>query len=689
MARPPRPPKLRSDPAATYREAAQRFQAGDLKTAERLCTLLLAQMPKHADGLFLAAAVASTDGRAERAIELLDRFLAQRPDHGDAQRNRAQLLQRVGRIADAIAAYERVAKKDPTAENLVAYGNALLKAVETQRALAAFEAAVARDPQSAAAHRQRGTALLLLGRLEAATAAYRQSTVLDPASVAGWVNLAGALVQGRNRLEGIACYRRALSLEPQRATAAAALLHELQHACDWSGMAEVAAIVERQTTEALAQNRLPVETPFANVVRVDDPLRNLAIARATAADIERRMAGLGRRIALQNDRDPARRLRIGYLSADFGIHATMHLMRSFFALHDRADFEVAGYSIGKADSSDYRREVEASFDRFVDLAAEGVEAAAHRIAADRIDILVDLKGHTSGNRMEILALRPAPLQVAWLGFPGTTGARFIDYAVVDRVILPPDEAATFTEALCYLPDCYQVTDAGQPIADGPASRAELGLAEDGFVLASFNQAYKLEPAMFDLWADLLKAIPRSVLWLWRSNDAMEANLRRETEARGLGPDRLVFAPGMAKPQHLRRLALADLGLDTRICNGHTTTTDMLWAGLPVVALRGRHLASRVSASLLGAVGLPELLAEDLEGYRARVLHYAQEPDALAALRAKLAANRTTAPLFDTPRLARNLEAIYRTIWRRHCAGEPPSLLMPPAAPAAEGDACKD
>jgi len=672
MSRAPQPPRRLANPSADYRAAAEHFRAGRLAEAEALLGGILERDPVHADGLFLAAAIRSTRGDSGGALAALDRLLALDPGHERARRNRAALWLEAGRIPEAIASYREALASAPNPEDWVGLGNALIKAGELGPAIKAYDAAIALDGKSATAHRQRGSALLLQNRIEEAIAAYRRSAELEPRAAATWVNLGGALVRARRRGEAIDAFKRARAIEPERPTTLAAMLHELQHACDWPAVAEIAPIVDRQTAAALAAGRVPAETPFSNLVRLDDPARNRAIAEAAAGAVERRMAGLGQPIRHGNDREPERRLRIGYLSADFGAHATMHLLRSLFGLHDRSAVEIFAYSIGAADASAYRRDAEAGVDRFVDLAPLGARAAAERIAADAIDILVDLKGHTAGNRMDILALRPAPVQAAWLGFVGSTGARFIDYAMVDRIAVPPEAASGFSEALCYLPDSYFPTDGTQPIAAAPIRRTEERLPTDAFVLASFNQGFKLEPVMFDLWADLLREIPEAVLWLWRANDAMEANLRREWAVRGMAEARLVFGDSRPKPQHLRRLGLADLGLDTRICNGHTTTTDMLWAGLPVVAMLGRHMASRVSASLLAAIGLTELLAADLAGYRGLVLRYARDRAALAELKAKLARNRSSTPLFDTPRLARNLEHAYRAMWRRHCAGERPA-----------------
>ena len=301
-------------------------------------------------------------------------------------------------------------------------------------------------------------------------------------------------------------------------------------------------------------------------------------------------------------------------------------------------------------------------------------AAARRIYGDSIDILVDLKGYTRHNRLDIAALRPAPVQATWLGFPGTSGAGFFDYIVTDSIVTPQDEAAVYSEAFAVMPHCYQVNNDGQEIAPGPISRAEAGLPEGGVVLASFNNTYKLEPVMFTVWMDILKAVPDAVLWLLVNNPRAAENLRRAASAAGIDPARLIFADMMAKPQHLKRMGLADLVLDTRIYNGHTTTSDALWAGVPVLTLRGTHFASRVSASILSAFDLPELVMESLDDYRRLAVAVTTDPDRLAELKRKTARLRKDAPLFDTKGFARNLERGYAEMWRRYRAGEPVSEI---------------
>jgi predicted O-linked N-acetylglucosamine transferase (SPINDLY family) len=376
----------------------------------------------------------------------------------------------------------------------------------------------------------------------------------------------------------------------------------------------------------------------------------------------------------ERDLDPDRRLKIGYFTSDMHDHPVAHLTVGLFEHHDRSAIELSIYSHGRADASPWRRRAEAAADCFVDLHGLGHRAMAERIAADGTDILIDLNGHSSGAKMEALALRPSPLQALWLGYPASSGADFIDYMITDIVATPPEAAPDYSEALLWLPHAFQPNDDRQEIAAEATTRARWGLPADGVVFASLNQGFKIEPASFALWMELLRELPRSVLWLRSPSAEMLANLRREAVARGIAQERLIFADRPDKPVHLQRLSLADIALDTWMYNGHTTTSDALWAGVPVIALEGGHYASRVSASVLRAIGLPELIAQSPAEYRALALRYGRDASARAALRAKLAANRQTQPLFDTARFARNLEAGYREIWRRHVRQARPASI---------------
>ncbi|TAN54930.1 MAG: hypothetical protein EPN20_20950, partial [Magnetospirillum sp.] len=342
--------------------------------------------------------------------------------------------------------------------------------------------------------------------------------------------------------------------------------------------------------------------------------------------------------------------------------------------HDRDRFRITAYSCGEDDGSAMRRRLEGAFDRFVDLCPVDDAEAVRRIHGDEVDILVDLTGYTTGTRTAILAARPAPVQVNYLGFPGTMGADFIDYIIVDSIVAPPDQQPNFAERLVRLPHSYQANDTRRPIAAQRPSRSECGLPERGFVFCCFNNTFKITPILFDVWMRLLAMVPGSVLWLFQANDKVGDRLKAEAARRGVDPARLIFAARRDLPDHLARHDCADLFLDTLPYNAHTTASDALWAGLPVLTCRGGTFAGRVAASLLSAVGLPELITESREEYESLALALARDPARLAALRQKLRQNRHAAPLFDSAGFTRDLEAAYSRMWDTWCAGRCPEAF---------------
>jgi predicted O-linked N-acetylglucosamine transferase (SPINDLY family) len=357
-------------------------------------------------------------------------------------------------------------------------------------------------------------------------------------------------------------------------------------------------------------------------------------------------------------------------------------MRTVFGRHDRERFEIFTYSYGPDDGSDYRAQIAAESDHFVDLREAGDAQAARRIHTDGIHILVDLMGYVANCRPEVLALRPAPIQVNYLGYPGTMGADFMDYIVTDRVTTPPGDVPFIHEAIVYLPHTYQVTDDQQPIDPQPVTRADEGLPEAGTVYCCFNTLYKLEPAMFGAWMRILAGVAGSVLWLLAKPPEARENLRREAAAAGVDPARLVFAEGKHKPLHLARLGLADLVLDTRYYNAHTTTSDALWAGIPVLTWPGDGFPARVAASLLSAIDLPELIVPSLVDYEREAIRLGNDPAALAGLKMRVAEHRSTRPLFDTRRWVRGFEWALAAMWARYAAGEAPGEIAVPAEIAA-------
>jgi len=448
-------------------------------------------------------------------------------------------------------------------------------------------------------------------------------------------------------------------------------VHTLLSACAWSMLsAAVTSLRERVTKERSGEvspmGLLPL--PEADAGEQHQCARQYA--QQQYGDYLSRAPLWAARAPRERDR-----LRVGYLSADYHEHPTSFLLARVIELHDRARFEVFGYSCGLDSEDSMRRRMRAAFDSFRDIRLLSHEVAAQQIVDDEIDILVDLKGYTTNARLEILALRPAPVQATWLGYAGTLGhPRLADYLIGDPIVSPLQDGSHFTEALALMPNCYQPNDQQRAIGERP-SRAAAGLPANGFVFCSFNQSYKFTPEMFDLWCRLLGAVPGSVLWLLETIEAGADNLRREARARGVDPGRIVFAPKCSQVEHLARLQLADLALDTFPYTSHTTASDALWAGVPLLARQGETFASRASASIVHAAGLPDLVAGSAQDYYRLALALAAAPERLAQVRARLAADRMSCALFDSRRFTLDLERLLRRMWQGYRAGSMQPIVL--------------
>jgi predicted O-linked N-acetylglucosamine transferase (SPINDLY family) len=441
-----------------------------------------------------------------------------------------------------------------------------------------------------------------------------------------------------------------------------------REACRWAEAEAELALLRPALRAVPAQQ--PMETsPFSHAVLVDDPDEQLKVARHYALHVAGKLQPLPR----QRARDVGRRLRLGYLSADFRTHATSQLLVQVLERHDRQVFEVFALSTGPDDGSALRQRVVKAVEHFVELHGASHAQVAQRIRELGIDILVDLKGATYDTLLPVLAARPAPLQVTWLGFPGTTGAPYIDYLIGDPVVTPLADGAHFAEKIAQMPVCYQPND-GRRERPLPSARADWGVSEDALLLCGFHQSYKISKEVFDVWCALLRERDDAVLWLLQWNTNVQDRLRAEARARGIDAQRLVFAPVVPLQQHISRLACADIYLDTWPCNAHTTASEALWAGVPVVTLQGRAFAQRVASSLLHAVQLDELVCHDVDGYRDAVLALAADAPRRAALKAHLARQQYCSPLFDGSAYARDLEALLRRMWQQALSGAPPQHL---------------
>jgi predicted O-linked N-acetylglucosamine transferase (SPINDLY family) len=645
-------------------------------------------------------------GRFEAALASCDKALALRPDYVEALHNRGVALFSLNRLDEALASYDRALAINPSLAETHSYRATVLHELgRLDAALAGFDVALGIRPDHADALDGRGSVLQALHRPGDALAFHHRALQLRPDNAEALNNLGCALQQLKRHEEAVAWHDKALALRPAFADAlhnrgvALRRLKRLDEALKSFEQAvavgpehakafgEIATIVNAmcdfERRPALAADiaaRISDGTvrvfPFAAVGTFDDPLLQRHCAETFVAERFSTMPPpMWAGGTWRNDR-----IRIAYLSADFHLHATAQLMAELFERHDRARFEVIAVSYGIDDGSAMRARLVAAFDRFIDVSAMSDEAAARLLHEMQVDIAVDLKGHTEDARPGILAFRPAPIQVNYLGYPGTIGASFIDYIITDPIITPFEHQPFYSERLVQLPDTYQANDTKREIAERTPTRQELGLPEQGFVFCCFNQTYKIAPDIFEVWMRLLRAVDGSVLWLFRDNEFAVANLRRAAEAHGIDPDRLVFAGRVAPADHLARYRLADLFLDTLPYNAHTTASEALWAGLPVVTQLGQAFAGRVAASLVSAVGLSELVTPTIGDYEARALRLATTPALLDDISARLAANRLMHPLFDADRFRRHIEQAYLTMWETWQQGSvPQSFAVAPEA----------
>jgi predicted O-linked N-acetylglucosamine transferase (SPINDLY family) len=551
-------------------------------------------------------------------------------------------------------------------------GSAVIAALKALRrvpeAIDTYRRAIDVAPRNPNAHLNLGNALALLNRHEEALACYERVLALDPNSAEA-LNYEGNSLNALNRQsEAVKRFEKAVALDPGVTEALSSLVYTKQRRWDWSGLPE-----QRQFLLDRVRARQYVANPFALLGICDDPELHQIAARAYVRET---LPGIP---AVQPPPGtPREKLRLGYFSADFRNHAVMQLLVGVLECHDRDAFEIHAFSYGPEAEDAMRARIRATMDHFHEAARLPDSAITDMARRAGIDIAVDLNGFTQDARLGPFTRRLAPVQVSYLGYPGTVGADFLDYIIADATVLPLDQQRFYDEKIVHLPDSYQANDDRRVIAPEAPSRIEAGLPANGFVYCCFNNAYKITPEVFAIWMRILNAVPGSVLWLLANDAEAMDRLRPFAEAQGIDPARLVFGRSMPSAQHLARHRLADLFLDTLPYNAHTTASDALWAGLPVLTQIGQGFAGRVAASLLKAVGLPEMITRDAAAYEALAIALGRDPARAAALKAKLAAAIPTAPLFNTPRFTRHLEAAYRMMWQRHAAGLAPEGFAVPA-----------
>jgi protein O-GlcNAc transferase len=734
------PAEARAGEAAEFHKAVLEHQRGNLAAAEISYRRILARAPEHFDVLHMLGVLRHQQGQHKAAVDLIQRAIRISPDTAIAYVNLGVALQKLGRWAEALASYDRALALEPAYANaLVNRGNALqdlkrpLDAVVSydralslksdhvaalfnrgialqdldrhEEALASYDRVLALRPDQAKALLNRGIALLDLERNEEALASFGRALALRNDYAEAFNNRGVALQALRRYEDALASFERALALNPdyvdalsnrgdaldalgrdtdaldayvrlvERAPAhdyAIGKLHKIRmRLCNWETLAHDAA-----TIIASANRGERAVTPFVLLATTPSAAAQFQCARTYVAD----KYPAARAPLWTGQRYTHEKIRVAYLSADFREHAVSYLTAGLFEKHDRKRFEPIAISFCPQNNSEMGRRVKAAFGQFIEAFGKRDRAVAELMLDLQVDIAVDLMGFTSESRTGIFARRPAPIQVNFLGFPGTMGAEYIDYIIADDFVIPRDRQAWYAEKVVYLPDTFQANDGRRTKGERAPTRLETGLPESGFVFCSFNNRRKFNPGIFDVWMRLLEKVPASVLWLVEGNVSAQDNLRHEAANRSVEPRRLIFAPELNYRDHLARLRFADLFLDTLPFNAGTTASDALWAGVPVLTCAGEAFASRMAGSLLNAVGLPELITRDLEGYEALALELATRPATLADIRAKLDRNRSTCSLFDTDRFRRHIEAAYVTMWERCQRGEPPeSITVEPMA----------
>lgn len=616
-----------------------------------------------AEMLYSRAAVLNKLERFEEALKECNRALAGNPNILEACYTRANALAGLKRFEEAVEAYTRAIQIKPDhADSHVNLGRVLAELKRFDGALQSYDRGIRFKPDFAEAYGNRGYIFGLLNRFEDALESFDRFIEINPESANAHLGRADALRMLDRFEEAIKSYDKAIELNPNSEFAHGHRQFIRMKACDWSNFSEE---VDDLLTKVAHGKR--VSNPFALFGLTDDA----AVLRTAAKTFADAKFPPSRALPALAKYPKHEKIRVGYFSANFHTHPVAVLSSDLFEGHDRSRFEVTAFSLGPDIRDEMRKRLETAFDKFVDVREQSDQAVAMAVRNLEIDIAIDLTGITHDSRTGIFAMRAAPVQVNYLGYAGTMGADYIDYLIADPVLIPPDQREHYVEKIAYLPHSYMPSDPRRAIADREFTRSELGLPDTGFVFCCFNNSYKITPAAFDRWMKILQGVEGSVLWLSEDNASAVANLKKEASSRGINPKRLIFASRMPSPaDHLARLRVADLFLDTLPYNAHATANDALWAGLPVLTLQGQTFPGRVAASLLNASGLPELVTTTAEAYVALAIELATDPGRLQTIRRKLVSDRLTTPLFDGS-LTRHIEGIYAAIYERYMQDLPP------------------
>ncbi len=700
----PNKPQMRQTSQADqlFAQGLASHQQGQLAQAQAMYEKILKIQPRHFDALHLSGVIAYQAKKYSLAVNLIrqaieinpniaeaysnrglalqelkqfdvavasyDKAIALKPDLADAYYNRGNALEELMQFDAAVASYDKaIALNSDYAEAYSNRGLVLQELKQFDAALASCDKAIALNPYYAEAYSNRGNVLQELKQFDAAVASCDKAIALNPYYAEAYSNRGNVLQELKQFDAAVASYDKAIALKPDYEFLLGTLLHTRYNMCDWTGLN-----ANNQQLVISLENKEKVSPSFPILAIFDSSHLQRLAAEVWVETKHPSQDRLG--LITKKAKSGNVKIRIGYYSADFHNHATSYLMAELFEVHEVSKFELYGFSFGPNKSDEMRLRVSKEFDHFFDVTNQSDHEVAKLSRELGIDIAVDLKGFTQDSRAGIFAHRCAPIQVNYLGYPGTMGAPYIDYIIADKTIIPEDSQIHYTEKVVYLPHSYQVNDSKRKISERVFTKSELGLPESGFVFCCFNNNYKITPATFDGWMRILKAVEGSVLWLFENNPTAAKNLRQEAHARGIDSARLIFAQRMPVDEHLARHRLADLFIDTLPYNAHTTTSDALWAGLPVLTLIGKSFAARVAASLLNAIEMPELITHSQEQYESKAIELATNPKLLGEIKLKLARNRLTTPLFNTPLFTKHIEAAYVAMYERYQADLPPEHI---------------
>jgi protein O-GlcNAc transferase len=616
-------------------------------------------------------------GQWDAAITAYKKFIAIDPNEPVGYLNLGSLLQKLGRVSEALDCYEKAValdSKNPKIHNNLGIIYRLLG--KYSDAIICYQTSIRLNPQDAFPYHNMGNIYLDLTQWTKAMRCFEKAISLDPKLYEAYISLGIVNKNCGNRQVAIDCFLKAIKITPDNPRAYPYLVRALQYECRWKELNQYKEFLNKFTQLSLEKGQKPEEVPFQNLSRQVDPFTNFRVAKAWSDNLVERIQAERKVVKTLycNNRKTTNKITIAYLSNNFKNHPTAHLISGLFKLHNREKFNVHCYSYGPDDGSVYRRQIEKDSDFFLDIIESSHLDAAKKIIENKVDILIDLVGQMLSCRLEIAALKVAPIQVRWLGMAGTSGSDFFDYIITDSIVTPEDQTKYYSETFAYMPHTYQINNSDQIVSDRTVRRKDVCLPEDAFVYACFCSTYKIEPMIYEVWMSILDTVPNSVLWLLSPGKSAEDRLKNEAKNSGISPERILFAEKVDRSEHLVRIGLSDLCLDTHIVNGAATTSEALWCGVPVITTMGRHFASRMAASILSAMALPELVTDTLGDYKKLAIRLADDRNFYCSTRQKVVNGRNNAPLFNTPNFVKGLEDLFQQMWNCYQKGEQRKII---------------